>query len=124
MAKKSQENLSKDEQSKKEIKRLKKLFSAVDDEKKKVSFELIERLAFMTLTLRTLEAEINEKGPVIEFKNGSQKMRIENPAQKSYNTMINRYTTAFEKLTNLLPKSAEKPPQMDDFDDFVGGRGD
>lgn len=107
-----------------EIARLYGLFEGLSDDKKAVAKKLIERVAFMTITLELLEDDIKKRGPTIKFKNGKQQMVVENPSQKSYNTMINRYTTAYEKLINLLPQKQEVLDDEDDFDDFVGGRGD
>ncbi|MED4172363.1 hypothetical protein P4631_07860 [Halalkalibacterium halodurans] len=86
----------------KEADRLHSIFLELPDDKREVAKELIERIAFMTIQLQILEDTIKTKGPTYTFENGSQKMIIENPAQKSYNTMINRYTAAYDKLFNLL----------------------
>lgn len=72
------------------------------ESKREVAKELIERIAFMTIQLEILEDTIKTKGPTYTYKNGSQKMLIENPAQKSYNTTMNRYTAAYGKLFDLL----------------------
>ncbi|WP_461213860.1 hypothetical protein [Lacticaseibacillus sp. GG6-2] len=103
--------------------------SGISDEKLSASDSLIQRCAFMTITLQLLENDIKNQGPVIRFKNGKQDMRIENPSQKSYNTMINRYTAAMDKLFALLPKTPViMPPdpghEDDDFDEFVADRGE
>lgn len=112
----------------KEIKNLRVKFKEISVNKRVIAFKLIDRIAFMTITLQILESNIKLKGPVILMENGKQKMMIENPAQKSYNTMINRYTGAMEKLTNLLPKEPEISPEsiknLDNFDAFVQKRGD
>lgn len=112
----------------KEIKNLRVKFKEISVNKRVIAFKLIDRVAFMTITLQILESNIKLKGPVILMENGKQKMMIENPAQKSYNTMINRYTGAMEKLTNLLPKEPEISPEsiknLDNFDAFVQKRGD
>lgn len=91
-----------DEMVAKEIERLNDIFEELPQNKKDVAKELIERVAFMTIQLRILEDTIKSKGPTYLFKNGSQKMLIENPAQKSYNTTMNRYTAAYNVLFNLL----------------------
>ena len=109
---------------KKEIARLNETLKDITEDKKKLAKRLIERVAFMTVTLEILEDEIKDKGPTYLFEQGSQKMIIENPAQKSYNTMINRYTSSCEKLLNLLPKTIEKEEIDDGFDDFVVNRDD
>ena len=101
------EKLSKAEQDEliaEEIERWAGIFSELSDEKKAAASRLIERVAFMTVTLSILEEDVKEKGPTYLFINGSQEMYVENPSQKSYNTMINRYTAACDKLFNLLPK--------------------
>ena len=87
-----------------EINRWNEIFKNISDDKKDAAARLIERVAFMTITLEILEEDIKEKGPTYKFENGSQVMFVENPSQKSYNTMINRYTAACDKLFNLLPK--------------------
>jgi hypothetical protein len=93
-----------DELIQKEIDRLNAVFDELPDRDKEVARGLIERVAFMTIQLEILENEIKSKGPTYTFKNGKQKMLVENPAQKSYNTMMNRYTAAYKELFNLLKK--------------------
>ncbi|MFS0783532.1 P27 family phage terminase small subunit [Bacillus sp. 1P06AnD] len=88
----------------KEVERWNEIFADLSDEKKGAATRLIERVAFMTITLEILEEDIKSRGPTYKFKNGSQVMVIENPSQKSYNTMVNRYTVACDKLFGLLPK--------------------
>lgn len=85
-----------------EINRLKSIFVDLPENKKMITSELIERVAFMTVQMRVLENTIKMKGPTYLFKNGSQEMLLENPAQKSYNTTMNRYTAAYNILFNLL----------------------
>ncbi|RVT67666.1 hypothetical protein [Niallia taxi] len=109
-----------------EKKRLLDIFKDIPDSKIKVAMNLIERVAFMKVTLEILEDDIKTRGPTYLFQNGSQKMKVENPSQKSYNTMINRFTTAHEKLLNLLPKengeivyvTSEVTEEVDDFEKF------
>jgi hypothetical protein len=116
--------LSKKEQDKlisEEIERLNDICKDLSEEKRSAAKELIERIAFMTVTLEILEDIIKTKGPTYLFKQGAQQMMIENPAQKSYNAMINRYTTAYDKLFNLLPKEVQSE-ESDGFDEFVINR--
>ena len=87
-----------------EIDRWGNIFKCISEDKKEAASRLIERVAFMTVTLEILEEDIKSRGPTCKFKNGTQEMVVENPSQKSYNTMINRYTVACDKLFNLLPK--------------------
>ena len=100
-----------------EADKLRGLFTDISDEKRRVADRLIERVAFMTITLKILEDDIKDKGPTYLFENGKQKMFVENPSQKSYNTMINRYTASCKELFNILPKEVQE--QGDGFDDFL-----
>ena len=95
-----------------EYERLRQTLSGISAEKLAAADNLIQRCAFMIL-----------------MHNGKQTMRVENPAQKSYNTMINRYTAAMDKLLSLLPRESAIMPadpnkESDGFDDFVEERGE
>ena len=107
-----------------EIKRMMELFKDISEDKKELVIRLIERVAFMTVTLQILEDDIKTKGPTYKFEQVKQKMIIENPSQKSYNTMINRYTYAYDKLMSLLPKESEVVEEDDGFEDFINSRAD
>lgn len=114
---------SQDTRIKNEIKSLKKVFNDIPDEKHAVADKLIQRAAFMAITLENLEDDIKKNGATYEFENGKQRMIIENPSQKSYNTMINRYTTLYDKLVGMLPKTDDEVIEKDDgFANFVGDR--
>lgn len=109
-----------DEKIEKLVNEMLAIFSDVKSEKRELAAPMIQRIAFMQVTLEELETEIKIKGPTYRMENGSQKMIVENPAQKSYNNMINRYTTALKTLMDLLPQGEG---EVDDgFDGFVGGR--
>jgi hypothetical protein len=99
-----------------EVNRLNSIFLNLTDGQRDTAKELIERVAFMTIQLEILEEKIIAKGPVIMFKQGKQKMEIESPAQKTYNTMMNRYTAAYDKLFSLLDKM-EQNSDVDEFED-------
>lgn len=100
-----------------EIEKLNDLFVVLDDDSKELASRLIERVAFMKITLQILEDNIKSKGPTYLFKQGSQQMYVENPAQKSYNTMINRYTATYNALLSLLPKDIASDSDAE-FDNF------
>jgi hypothetical protein len=106
-----------------EIEKWNSTLSKMPANKKEAAAVLVERVAFMTVTLRILEEDIKAKGPTYRFENGSQKMHVENPSQKSYNTMINRYTAACDKLLAMVPNApvdidkvqAKKQRSIDDL---------
>jgi glutaminase len=73
----------------------------------------------MAITLQELQDRINEERAIIKTVNGNGFNKItEHPAQKSYNTMINRYTAAIKQLTDLL-NSKEVKTAADELMDFI-----
>ncbi|MFT9372432.1 hypothetical protein [Liquorilactobacillus hordei] len=116
--------INKDELILKEYRKLKRIMKPVGKEQIKAIDDLLQRLAFMTITLSDLENDVKENGAIVLFENGKQLMRVENPAQKSYNTMINRYNALYSTILGYLAKAIEpeKAKQVSDgFDEFVGG---
>ena len=91
--------------SKKDIKNY---YKDLPEEKRTYAEKLVDRLYFMERTLKNLEKEIREKGPMVEGKNGNGFTVVqENPAQKSYNTMIKNYNSTMKMLVDLLPGGIE-----------------
>ncbi|WP_434794416.1 hypothetical protein TPDSL_13950 [Terrisporobacter petrolearius] len=119
----SKKILTKDEKIKKEISRLNKILKDVDDKKKKTVEGLIQESAFMRITLEELKNDINANGVIDEMCQGEYTILRESPYVKTYNTMIQRYTTINDKLLALLPKTIEKEDN-DGFEDFVNSRED
>ena len=87
-----------------EIQRLNGILVNIHESKRNSAKELIKNIAFMSVTLEDLQELIKTQGPIINFEQGSQRMLVENPAQKSYNTMVARFTAATKQLFELLPK--------------------
>lgn len=116
--------INKDELILKEYRKLKRIMKPVGKEQIKAIDDLLQRLAFMTITLSDLENDVKENGAIVLFENGKQLMRVENPAQKSYNTMINRYNALYSTILGYLTKAIEVEKvtqvQSDGFDEFVG----
>lgn len=111
-----------DELIRQEIENLNDILKDLPEDRKRIAQRLIERIAFMTVTLQILEDTVKTKGPTYLFKQGAQQMLIENPAQKSFNTMMNRYTVAYAKLFDLLPKMNMMEDDDDGLDDFAAER--
>ena len=65
-----------------EYERLRQTLSGISAEKLAAADNLIQRCAFMTITLQILEDEVKSKGPTILMHNGKQTMRVENPAHE------------------------------------------
>ena len=86
-----------------EYTKLRKTLRLVPPEKIQMAEGLISNAAFMSITLDELKDEINSRGALTTYN----KNLVENPATKSYNTMINRYSAVMAQLLNLLPKDEQ-----------------
>lgn len=77
------------------------------ESKKYLAEKLFKKIKFMDKTLGELQETIKKSGAVYEGTNGNGfKTVSEHPAQKSYNTMIGKYTTAIKTLNDMLPEGA------------------
>jgi len=106
-------------QTKEEIATLKSQFEDVDEKRKLLAMKLCSQAEFMEKVLNELQEDIEKNGAILTSTNGNGFEVIqENPAQKSYNTMINRYTALMAKLIDMLPKDVIL---TDELTEFIGG---
>ena len=97
---------NKEKRIKKELARLRKIFSVLDDDKKKMSESLMKNAAFMAVTLEDLQADINENGVTEEYQNGQNQHGIkESTSSKVYNSMIKNYAACTRQLVDMLAKA-------------------
>jgi len=107
----AKKDLSIDGQIKAEELRLNRIIKNIDPAKKSVNKKLVSNAAFMAVTLQQLQQQVNREGAVITSVNGNGfETTMEHPAQRSYNTMINRYTAVIKQLTDLVNKDQPKEP--------------
>ena len=98
----------KDRRISKEMKKLEKIFENISEDKKELCRNLIKNAAFMAVTLNDLQSTIQEEGAIITGVNGNGfETTQEHPAQRSYNTMINRYSAVIRQLSDLLPDTKQ-----------------
>ena len=106
-----------------EVTRLQKIFADIDENKKKLVMGMIKDVAFMTVEMEDLRAEIAEKGSTEEYKNGANQFgRKQSAASQNYLQFSQKQTTAIKILLDQLPKTESKKPDTDDFDEFVYSR--
>lgn len=119
------EYLEKNRRIEKEVRRLKRLFSKIDKNKKSLVFATIEDVAFLTITMQDLRDQIIREGTTVEYKNGENQYGTkQSPDAQLYLQMSQKQTQAMKILVECLPKT-EKPVARDDgFEDFVNGRDD
>ena len=116
--------VSKDTLVNREINRLTNLFKDIDRNKRLTAKGLIEEAAYMRITLQELKVEIDKHGPIDEMSQGDYSILREHPALKSYNTMVQRYSSIIKQLTDLLPKEIKVVDEDDGFDQFINTRAD
>lgn len=119
----TKKEMTKDEKISKEIARLKNILKEIDPKKQKTVEGLIQEAAFMRATLEELRENININGVIDEMPQGEYSILRESPYVKTYNTMIQRYTTVNDKLLSLLPKDLPKTKD-DGFENFINSKND
>ena len=121
---------SKEARIKDEVKRLKEQIDGLDPKKKKIAEGLIERAAFMRISLDDMEEDLVQNGFVELFSQSVAQEPYERrrPTADTYNSMNASYQKIIRQLTDLLPKEETPTPDNDDkdegFDAFVNGRED
>lgn len=121
--KKEEVTKSKEKAIKKEENRLKKIYKNIAKDKKSTIEGLIQRAAFMRVSLDEMEQDINENGFTEKFSQGNQEPYLrQRPIADIYNKMNTSYQKIIKQLTDLLPKEEPKKEETDEFADFVCGR--
>lgn len=116
---------SKSERIKKEKQRLEKIYKDIEPRKKDTVAGLIERCAYMRVTLEDFELDLDENGFTEKFSQGNQKpYDRKRPVAEMYQGMNTSYQKAIKQLSDLLPKEIKVKNDDDGFDDFVSGRED
>ncbi|WP_333638532.1 hypothetical protein [Tissierella praeacuta] len=116
--------VNKDTLVKREITRLTNLYKDIEKNRRLSAKGLIEEAAFMRVTLTELKKSIDENGPIDEMPQGEYSILREHPALKSYNTMVQRYSSIIKQLTDLLPKEVKVVEDDDGFQEFINNRAD
>lgn len=117
------EYLEKKKRIEKEIRRLKRLFVKIDENKKKLVFATIEDVAFMTISMQDLRDQIVRDGTTVEYKNGENQYGTkQNPDAQLYLQMSQKQTQAMKILVDCLPKTEKPVPKDDGFEAFIAGR--
>lgn len=105
-----------------ERKRLLRIYSKIDANKKNTVLGLIERAAFMRIKLKELEKDINVYGFTEWFQQGEQEpYKRQRPEAQIYCSLNTGYQKIIKQLSDLLPKQEVKV-ESDGFDNFVSGR--
>jgi len=97
-----------------EYKRLKSLFSLVDDSKKELVDNLIYQAAFMNVELSKLQEQMIKYGAIQISTKGAQR---QTEAAKYYTKLVNSYGTVIKTLNSILGTQVNDGD--DAFDEFL-----
>lgn len=112
--------IEKNKRIKKETNRLKKLFTNLEENKKKIAEKLIENAAFMSITLEDLKKDIVKYGVKETYVNGKDQYGFkESVESKTYNTMIKNYMNIVKQLNDMVPED-KRINEDDEFKQFNG----
>ena len=116
--------MEKNKRIKKEENRLKKIYKNIEDNKKDTVIGLIQRLAYLRVTLEDFEKDLDKNGFVEWFQQGEKQSPYERkrPVADLYNTMNTSYQKGIKQLTDLLPKEIKVSDEDDGFEDFVNSK--
>ena len=110
--------ISKDQEIAKETERLSKLFENISEDKKSLVKNLIQNAAFISITLRDMQKEINENGVTEVYANGPNQSCVHASATvQTYNKLVGTFNQISKTLVSLLPVGETK--RADDLGDFL-----
>lgn len=105
-----------------ELRKLKRIFKEVPENKKKVVEKLMDNAAFMAEQLELLQEDIKEKGYISEYQNGENQWGTKKaPEIEIYTATIKNYSNIIKQLLELLPETEEIA--ADEFTVFMRERG-
>ncbi len=88
----------------KEIKRLNKILKPKENPKLMTAQRLIENVAFMSIHLQDLQAELNENGCTEKYQNGENQYGVKKSAAfDAYTSTVKNYMTAIKQLVDAAP---------------------
>jgi len=107
---------TKEEKVKKEIRRLKKVFTGLDKNKLAIAESLIEVAAFMRVSLDEIQTEINEKGYTEKYQNGANQSGIKQSSLVEIHIAMTRnLATVMKQLVDLAPPEQRKDGKLAAF---------
>ena len=98
----------------KEYERLKNLFLNGNEDKLALVDELLKKVAFLTIELRSLERNIKKDGTIQVSNKGATRT---NPSLKSYLSILSVYQGIIKTLNSILDTDISE--EDDAFDEFI-----
>lgn len=98
---------------KKEKKRLEEIFQDLEPNKLKTCAALIDRAAFITVSLEDLEAQLNETGWVETYQNGENQSGLKKAAAADVHISLTKNLNAIVKQLLELVPPAQKASRLE-----------
>ena len=95
--------LTPDKRRKKEERRIAKLYKNLPAARREVTKKLVERAAYMLVSLEDMEAQITEDGLTVEMAQGSYSISRAHPLFATYNAMVKNFNATIKQLSEALP---------------------
>lgn len=87
------------------VEELTKTFEKLNKNTQSIVYPMIQKVAFMSVTLDDLQDDINQNGITERYQNGEHQFGIKKTISVDiYNTMIKNYSALMKQLTELLQK--------------------
>lgn len=97
----------------KEENRLKRAFKDLDKNKMSTVKQLISTAAFLSVTLRDLEDEINRNGVTEEYQNGANQYGVkQSAAAVTHIAMTKNLTSIMKQLADLVPAEKKRKSRL------------
>ena len=88
---------------KKEQRRIAKLYKNLPKDRLEITKKLIERAAYMLISLEDMEEKISQDGLVVRMAQGSYTIDRAHPLLQQYNAMVKNYNATIKQLGESLP---------------------
>lgn len=98
-----------------EKKRLQEIFGSLEANKLATCHALIERAAFITISLQDLEVELNEKGWTEEYQNGENQYGVKKAAAADVHISLTKNLNAIIKQLLELVPPAQKASRLSEM---------
>ena len=96
--------------------RLMELFAGADQNKLDFIRDHVQQLAWLGITILELQADVDERGPVVPYKNGQTQEGLQaNPACKILKDYQQLYNTQFRALLPVLPDKPHGGGKLSQF---------
>ena len=103
--------------------RLSRIYKNLSKDKMALSIGLIQRLAFLRISMQELETDLNENGYTEKFSQGDQEpYDRKRPNADIYVSFYANYLKTTKQLADMQPKAEVKANVSDGFDEFISGR--